>query len=79
MMMMIMMMIIIIIIIIIITYLRKSKGMTLRMYMAIPLKYTMRLELAFKVFSNYYALEFIDTPFHGQFDVYKRLLLLQQP
>lgn len=36
-------------------------------------------ELAFTVFSNYYALEFIDTPFHGQFDAYKRLLLLKQP
>ena len=42
-------------------------------------KCTMLLELAFTVFSNYYALEYIDTLFHGQFDVYKTLLLLKQP
>jgi hypothetical protein len=53
--------------------------MTVGMCMAMPLKCTMLRELAFTVFSNYYALEFFDTPFHGQFDIYKRLLLLKQP
>lgn len=53
--------------------------MTLRMCMAMLLKCTMLRELGFAVFTNYSALEFINTPFHGQFDIYKRLLLLKQP